>query len=468
MSELRFLLQDRARDRWKPASPPSKPATRAAREWAEQLLGDPAVRLPDPADLEAAQVAVSALVASGTPPADWPRRWERLLPWILFAPGDAPLYANGSLRVSYASFLEQVPARRRARRLTGFLLGLFLYYPRGLPVDRWRLLLEEWVRTSDSVRLLQWREFIRDLRLLADDAPTRLALGWVHREEPAIRFVGRHFTEGAALDRSAFHSAVAARALAEMRGSPALDLTELERRLSLVVDGRSRARFPRLRHALAEGLLLPYGKHRPPPEILTRIRDLLIHRDHLGDPRLPRDHRWDEIPEAKSIFLRWLANEALDLFLQVVSETAEERHWRFRRPFWEAYLHKGLVDEAWVALGRKAAAIARRTKCAGRRYHGRLVGASQTHSVILLRIGDITIAEWSHSGTCRAWLGSSRWTPGLYEADYRADELRLGPDFKKRHHGSEAGRWQADVEHWIRRQTGARVKRSDYMPWGNR
>ena len=466
MSELRVLLQDRAKDRWRPASPSSQPAVRAAREWAEQLLGDPAVRLPDPADLQEAQVAVSALVASGTPPAEWPRRWERLLPWILFAPGEPPLYASASLRVAYTSFVQQLPAQRRARRLTGFLLGLFLYYPRDIAVGRWRVLLAEWIRSSDAVRLLQWQGLIRDLRLLDDDAPARLARGWVHREESALRFAERHFTEGAALDCSSFHSVVAARSLAEMRGSPSADLVELERRLALVIDHRSRARFPKLRHALAEGLLLPYDRHPPTPEVLVRIRDLLIHRDQLGDPRLPRDHRWDEIPEARSIFLRWLANEALDLFLQVVSETADEGHWRFRRPFWEAYLRRGLVDEAWVALGRRAAAIARRTKCAGRRYHGRLVGASQNHSVILLRIGDITIAEWSHSGTCRAWLGSSPWTPNLYDAEYEAGDLRAMPDFKKRHHGSEAGRWQADVEAWIRRQTGARVDRSDYMPWG--
>lgn len=466
MSGLRDALAQRRQSPWRPSPVPTERRLRDARHLLEHSLGDPAARIPPATELREAQVQIRRLVEAQVPPNRWPRRWERALPWVVFAPGEPGLYQSAALRSGYRDFLDSLGPRRRARRLGACVLGYLLHFPADRAAAPWRTLLAARLLGSDSPRLSRWRTYDQRLAFLGERRGHRLGRFHVGRDPLAEEFAIGQFSDGAALAGSGLHRDVAAHALDKMKELPPPGLGELDRRLTLLLDRGSRFRFPALRSALADALLLPHANRRPDQETVARIRTLLIHPDHLGDPRLPRDHRWDEVPEARAIFLRWLAADALDLFLQVVSETADLDHWSFRRPFWESYIRLGLVDEAWVAFGAQAAAIARRTKAAGRRHHGRLKGASKTHSVLLLRIGDITIAEWSHSGTCRAWLGTSRWTPDLYNAEYEAGDLRAGADFKKRHAGSEGGHWQNAVESWIRAQTGAGVPRSEYMPQG--
>ena len=46
---------------------------------------------------------------------------------------------------------------------------------------------------------------------------------------------------------------------------------------------------------------------------------------------------------------------------------------------------------------------------------GRLSGASPEQSVLLLRMSGVTIAEWSHNGSCRMWLDGNKDAPKLYQ-----------------------------------------------------
>ena len=81
-----------------------------------------------------------------------------------------------------------------------------------------------------------------------------------------------------------------------------------------------------------------------------------------------------------------------------------------------------------------------------------------------MRIGPLTIAEWSHNGSCRIWLSGNESAPKLYKPTYSRHELMTGDDFSKPHMGSERGSWQGAIARWIEDQTGISVPRRAYMP----
>lgn len=89
-------------------------------------------------------------------------------------------------------------------------------------------------------------------------------------------------------------------------------------------------------------------------------------------------------------------------------------------------------------------------------------------SVLLLRMSGVTIAEWSHNGSCRIWLDGNRDCPKLYQEHYFRHELvphwPRRADFTQRHDGNETGRWQDGIARWLRDNTGVEVDRSEYFP----
>jgi len=80
-----------------------------------------------------------------------------------------------------------------------------------------------------------------------------------------------------------------------------------------------------------------------------------------------------------------------------------------------------------------------------------------------MQMPGVTIAEWSHEGSCRFWLDGNQDAPKLYQGRaYSGFELRRGADFSQRHDRSYSGEWQYLVERWLRENTGASLRREEY------
>ncbi len=231
-------------------------------------------------------------------------------------------------------------------------------------------------------------------------------------------------------------------------------------------------RYPRQRRVFVDALLLPWAEEgrSPSSNLEVRIRNLLL--DTLGDPRFSSNAAaWESVSEdAKAIFSKWLNAASLRQFFDIVTETmkdsTEKRMWRYRRRFWTAYLP--FIQDAWVVFAQEGERLAKHkakaTEDSSFNKFGRFssYGVQSTHAVLLLRIGDTIIAEWSHNGKCRVWSASSERAPKLYGRYYTAADLRNG-DWDIAHHQNEQYGWQGALARELARRTAVRVKRADYQ-----
>ena len=121
---------------------------------------------------------------------------------------------------------------------------------------------------------------------------------------------------------------------------------------------------------------------------------------------MPRLHpgQWGSVDDAAKIVIRrWLTENSLEQFLRVVDRVAPTYQWTHRRAFWNAYFKKGYVLDAWVAFGRDGAKLARsvaadRQEDVGMAYGQLYRPPNSKQAVLLLRIGDLLVADWSRLG----------------------------------------------------------------------
>ena len=225
----------------------------------------------------------------------------------------------------------------------------------------------------------------------------------------------------------------------------------------------------RHRVAFANALLKPWHQKRPPDTVKATLVAFFV--GAYGDPRIEghRQYQWKGVsPEAISVLMTWLAGDTLRGFMRVLERTADEI-WSFRRKFWMAFYDAGHIEEAWLALGWDARAVAKKLQVDERGMgFGRLEGgAAPNQSVLLLKIGQLVFTEWSHNGSLRAYVDGERGTPGLYETEYHGTDLRapISMDFhgganvnpELRHMNSTGGTWQRKARDFIRQQTGVFV-----------
>jgi hypothetical protein len=132
-------------------------------------------------------------------------------------------------------------------------------------------------------------------------------------------------------------------------------------------------------------------------------------------------------------------------------------------------LRAGVINDAWVALAYNVDAAAQRQMGASRDSYGRLDGynVQRNHAALLLRIGHLVIADWSHNGKFRVWhlAGAFReFAPTLYQKRYTGEALRRVADFEGAHSGAENGSWQQKLAKYIRDNTGVRFDLWQLMP----
>jgi hypothetical protein len=255
----------------------------------------------------------------------------------------------------------------------------------------------------------------------------------------------------------------------------------LERILKIVAPGENKLRFESRVADTARALLRAWlvGRGEPASALQELVCRALL--SWLKDPRL-RPQRWVGVGERETALVRhWLARASLDLFFKLIDQHALDAQWRYRHAFWLAYLEKGAISDAWLALGRDAgdsAAAIRELGGAYGRLRGRGVTANQ--SALLLRIGPLVISEFTHNGKLRIWPTEWRNAPQLGRLEYIRDDLtgkclpfppnptrgRCGDTTGKglSHIGSGTGYWQGSAAALIEPRAGFRITSIDWRP----
>ncbi len=384
----------------------------------------------------------------------------RRLPWVLFYPKTdseevrrAWLGNQPAVVLDYQEWLGQ---RRRTSPLVALLHELLRFYPADLPTfGDWLELLRRSVNGARSPALQQLDP---DLFLRSGDR--KVVARMVADRQADVEKLG--LTPG--LARCEFLRSGARkvmRATSQHIRSGKISREEIDGLLNVLeLDDGLRFRNAEMYRETAEALLLPFAeKQDNNPLGMEKVCAWFVRR--FGDPRLhAHGYRWRDVPdEARKIVVKWLVRGTFEQFFQLLQHTAYDRHWRYRQAFWKRYLQHNMVEEAWFVLGTRARTMLRRISNKESTWNnGTLAGAASDQSVLLMRIGGVTIAEWSHNGSCRIWCEENVSAPRLYDDDYaRAQLVCNSADFVQPHHSSASGGWQSHVARQIKRYTGRTV-----------
>ena len=453
--------------------------TRAAGKSVTRLLVDVEPRTPGRFDLEMLYQGVwlewhRDQSLEGVHPRDLSR-----LAWVLFYPPEQDstrwLGAIPEVVRQYGRWLVR---RRRTRSLLVLLHEFLRIYPTDLPTFREvRLLLRRAFRAGDSPSppsMQKWVQRCADFRLLEADLGGRFISDRLEQPaDPEQVLVDAGLATG--LVRSGFlKSGIGVALRKRMMRSGALSGARLQRLLTLLeCEGGLRFDERAIRVDIANGLLGPFIDRAAPAETKEALQSFFL--KHFRDPRLPSGkHGWAGVPEdTRRVVIRWLVERVLDQFFMLLKETAYDHHWRYREAFWRAFLDEDLIDDIWFALGSRAESLLWKMSDDPEVLEttAELYGAQSDQSVLLMRMPGITIAEWSHSGSCHLWFDGAADAPKLYQREYSAYALRRPypyadePDaYSQRHDGSERGRWQDQIARWLRDNTGIEVHRDRYFP----
>ncbi len=411
------------------------------------------------------------LLALAARSGDWSgigeRDWRYAAECLSF--GNQPLIAN-------EPFMEAYLAHAAATRSNAIINGLIRYYlwhfePGLAGFRRVAAFLAALVKDGRS----RWSELHRRFQLFDPDlAPGRLAEAVMAADKPP-RDVLAQFGFSGQLAASELLGHAFVRACdgivktATTDDAPALPPSYAQRLVSWSHKGKEflYGGVARARPALAEALLLPWTTRTPAPEQIDFIKRTLVALMH--EPRTSPVAWGDVSAAAQSVMCLWLAKVSLEQFLEVVDETVQVHHsrmWSSRRKFWNAYYEKGFMQEAWVVFGRRGAAIARYTANNRERSDtasfGTFLGdaaSDQRQAVLIMKIGPLVVADWSHNGCCHVWLAGNTRAPRLFRREYFRSDLIVNSDFEKPH----VKNWQSDVHDFIRSHTGLWMPSGDYM-----
>jgi hypothetical protein len=327
------------------------------------------------------------------------------------------------------------------------------------------MFLREAVGNIPATKKWAWRE--RDRRFELFDptkAPDRLAELIVDSPSPRkqledIGLSGQLMVSG--LAANIFLSTLK---LTQQRLSTDPKIEDVNRIIDWVQAGNDGMYYSAYRSAVANALLLPWIDKTPDVALRQTIQSFLLEK--LSDPRIDGGAWLGSEEAAREVITRWLAQATLEQFLKVVDRVAAKHQWEYRRAFWNAYIERGVVSNAWVAFGSAGASVARRiAETTGEdlmRRFATLGGSGADQAVLLLNVGDLVIADWSHDGRLRIWRRGNQSAPEFNQQSYLATDLRADSDFDAVHNPPDG--WQAKAEAFIRRHTDIRMLPVDYMP----
>jgi hypothetical protein len=240
--------------------------------------------------------------------------------------------------------------------------------------------------------------------------------------------------------------------------------SEMFNKLKDLAIKNKKLRYPQNK-TLIESLLRPWLRKSPPSELCKQILQFLL--KHFNDPRTAEGRNsWISINEdALRVVKKWLAGATLEQFFEIIDNTAQDDHWRYRRKFWQAYYDAECIDDAWIALGKDSELEARTQSVYGNELIAaklRGSGVKPDHSVLIFKLQGLIICEWSHQGKCRIWNERNKKSPRLYEKEYLAKYLREHENFSQPHQSSETYAWQHKIAEHIKDKTGIKMPSYKY------
>ncbi len=350
---------------------------------------------------------------------DLERRHMRRAPWVFFYPPDQKRSWIAKDQDFAEAYLKWSTENTRASSIASAIHVFLLYYPQDLDAfQTWRKGLLGLLRQVESVRLNRWKGRCKKYFFLESDGCARFAGAWLKSDKSAPELL----TDAGLtheLATSAFLANVHDRLLRYTREyleKNAMPLWQLDRVFALAAQ-KGKPRFPDRYRLLVDSLLLPFTTLSPTSEIQEKIQSFLLRC--VGDLRI-KPSRWQGVdPLAREVMLKWLVGATLEDFFRLLDHTALDRHWRYRKAFWLAYLERGHITDSWVLLGSQARRIAQTFLSDEASRYGYLSrGVQGNHSVLLLKVAGLTVSEWSHSGACRVWLSDNENRPRLYAKHY--------------------------------------------------
>ena len=227
-------------------------------------------------------------------------------------------------------------------------------------------------------------------------------------------------------------------------------------------------RFESLKTAAVRAALEPFGDEMPGAMVRDAFLDFALQL--LQDPRL-YPGAWTDCPASEKIAWPWLTEQSLRQFFGVLEELDRNQQWAYRRVFWAALYRRGYIDGAWAIFECAGAQTVQRMfgQKAG---FGCFEGFQPGHSVLLLSIRGLIVAEWSHNNPCSIW-DKADCGPRLYQSRYSPSELRKphrGDDTATNmasqgifwHSGAGRYRWQGRIAAYLRQRRGLDLDPADY------
>jgi hypothetical protein len=229
-------------------------------------------------------------------------------------------------------------------------------------------------------------------------------------------------------------------------------------------------RFEALKRAAVRAALHPFGDEMPDKKMRDAFLDFVL--PLLRDPR-SNPEGWTGCPKSETTMRRWLTEQSLRQFFTVLIGVGFKDQWAYQRAFWNALYRRQYIDDAWVVFESAGAHEAQRMYGQNVGF-GRFEGFQPGHSVLLLSVRGLTVAQWSHNNPCSIWDESDGATgPRLYQSCYSASELKKqhrGDNTPANmtnqgifwHHGAGRYRWQSQIAAYLRERRGLILDPSDY------
>jgi hypothetical protein len=443
--------------RWHFASSPQVNALPRALRQVERDFSDVLAVVPEDLDPEqVARLVLETFVQHGnlTP---LTRSQLRQAAWVFFREVrlDAKLVLASDQAVS-RTMVDSVVRMRGPQVMAALIHAFLLFYPTSIPTFKaWQEYLESLLFESKSRRLAKWRERQNEFKILSPWGPNRVAR----------HLYNRHGAIAELLDDVGLVSDLSTQGLIEtvmvdvynlLENDLKYDQMSLEKfkKVLSLFSERQKLKFAHQKDLVISALLRPFV-HRDPQDQMLRdaITDFLLKA--VGDPRWDMDAWYSTKKALLAVMRRWMVGLTLEDFFNLIDRTADRIHWDYRRKFWLSYLREGYISDAWVVLGREAA-MAALDSIERLKSYGRLVrGTIGNQSVLLMRIGDATVAERSHNGRCRIWLGpKSSHHPQLGLKEYEDTVLKRGHSKDINHHYSDLGSWQVKLSQCLRKSVG--------------
>ena len=220
-----------------------------------------------------------------------------------------------------------------------------------------------------------------------------------------------------------------------------------------------------------EAMLSPFEDASPQPEIQTALLSFIVSK--YGDPRI---NVWPHLSgrgaderraACVSTLSRWLSIEYLDLFIKIIEKTAKDKQFRPRKEFWLKYFERNFISNLTLLLAADADQIARRMRNQNEKTEymkwSKLRNSLPNQSVLLMQLGDLVIAEWSHDGAIRFWKTGDN-APQFNRPEYTAGALRApglrvktGAGIKESIRHDDQGNWMRWASNAIKQQTGISI-----------